>query len=117
MAKTITKEFKHTEIGDIPADWDLKPLRSVCVETTTINPAKNPNTVIEYVDVSSVSREGCRIISTTKYAGKDAPGRARNLVNYRDVIFATVRPMLRRVALIPKELDNQVVSTAFCVIC
>lgn len=108
--------FKQTEIGEIPADWDLKALRSVCVETTTINPAKNPNTIIEYVDVSSVSREGCRIVAPTKYAGKDAPGRARNLVRHHDVIFATVRPTLRRVALVPKELDGQVVSTAFCVI-
>ncbi len=111
-----TKNFKQTEIGEIPADWDLKPLRSVCVETTTVNPAKAPDTVIEYVDVSSVSREGCRIVGATKYAGKDAPGRARNLVRHRDVIFATVRPTLRRVALVPKELDGQVVSTAFCVI-
>lgn len=118
MTKKAVSEnnFKQTEIGEIPADWDVKPLHSVCVETTTINPAKNPNTVIEYVDVSSVSREGCRIIGATKYAGKDAPGRARNLVKHRDVIFATVRPTLRRVALVPKELDGQVVSTAFCVI-
>lgn len=29
MAKTITKEFKHTEIGEIPADWDLEKLRDI----------------------------------------------------------------------------------------
>jgi type I restriction enzyme S subunit len=33
-----------------------------------------------------------------------------------DVIFATVRPTLKRVALVAHNLDGQVVSTAFCVL-
>ncbi|MBI4683000.1 MAG: restriction endonuclease subunit S, partial [Nitrospirae bacterium] len=124
-AATIAKLFreglsgepmKNTEIGEIPRSWHPSQLSAVCAETETLNPAKTPDLTIEYVDVSSVSREECRIISSTKYKGKDAPGRARKLVKHRDVIFATVRPTLRRVALIPKELDNQLVSTAFCVI-
>ena len=32
------------------------------------------------------------------------------------MIFATVRPTLKRVALVPEDLDGQVVSTAFCVL-
>jgi type I restriction enzyme S subunit len=37
-------------------------------------------------------------------------------VQANDVIFATVRPMLKRVAMIPDYLDGQIVSTAFCVL-
>lgn len=108
--------LKQTEIGEIPKSWAAVPLSSVCIETKTLNPAKTPDKVIEYVDVSSISREECRIVSSTKYLGKDAPGRARNLVQHGDAIFATVRPTLRRVAIVPQELDGQLVSTAFCVI-
>lgn len=108
--------LKQTEIGEMPKSWEVVSLRSICVRTETINPSKNPNKFIEYVDVSAVSREECRIQNSVRYIGKEAPGRARNLVRYRDIIFATVRPTLRRVAMIPMELDGQVVSTAFCVI-
>lgn len=107
---------KQTEIGEMPHSWILSSLKDVCAETQTNNPSKTPDKTIEYVDVSSVSRAECRITSSTKYLGKDAPGRARNLVQHRDVIFATVRPTLRRVAIIPPELAGQLVSTAFCVI-
>lgn len=108
--------LKNTEIGEIPRSWRPAMLSEVCGDTGTLNPAKTPEKIIEYVDVSSVSREECRIVSSTRYKGGDAPGRARNLVEHRDVIFATVRPTLRRVALIPNDLDGQLVSTAFCVI-
>jgi type I restriction enzyme, S subunit len=33
-----------------------------------------------------------------------------------DVVFATTRPYLRSVAMIPEELDNQICSTGFCVL-
>ena len=33
-----------------------------------------------------------------------------------DVIFATVRPTLLRAATVPAHLENQVCSTAFCVL-
>lgn len=124
-ASTVAKLFreglqgeplKNAEVGEMPRSWQAAPLSAVCADTSTLNPGKYPDKIIEYVDVSSVSREECRIISSTRYKGKDAPGRARNLVKHRDVIFATVRPTLRRVALIPKDFDGQLVSTAFCVI-
>lgn len=108
--------LKNTDIGEMPRSWQAATLSTVCADTGTLNPGKDPDKIIEYIDVSSVSREECRIISSTRYKGKDAPGRARNLVKHRDVIFATVRPTLRRVALIPKDFDGQLVSTAFCVI-
>ena len=53
---------------------------------------------------------------TSRLQGKDAPSRARQLLESDDVIFATVRPALRRVAMIPQELHEQVCSTGFCVL-
>jgi type I restriction enzyme S subunit len=52
----------------------------------------------------------------TAIAGKDAPSRARKIVHQDDTIFATIRPALRRVAKVPPELDNEIVSTAFCIL-
>jgi type I restriction enzyme S subunit len=99
-----------------PASWDTVPLRSLCLETTTVDPTRNPDKAFEYVDVSAVSNELWKVISRTTHTGATAPSRARKLVRTEDVIFATVRPTLKRVALVPQDLDGQVVSTAFCVL-
>lgn len=96
--------------------WETTPLRSLCLETTTIDPTKTPDKVFEYVDVSAVSNELWKIMSSTRHTGATAPGRARKLVRAQDVIFATVRPSLKRIALVRQNLDEQVVSTAFCVL-
>lgn len=96
--------------------WDGVPLRSLCQKTRTTDPTKNPNSSFEYVDVSSISNELWKITITTRHTGATAPSRARKLVQSRDVIFATVRPTLKRVALVPDDLNGQIVSTAFCVL-
>ena len=72
--------------------WDAVSLRSLCLETTTVDPTKNPDKAFEYVDVSAVSNKLWKIVSSTPVTGVTAPGRARKLVRAEDVIFATVRP-------------------------
>ena len=72
--------------------------------------------MIKYVDVSSISRDYLQIESTSQHILRQAPGRARKRILTGDTILATVRPTLLRVATVPEELDNQVCSTAFCVL-
>lgn len=108
--------LKKTEIGPIPEHWEVVELRSVITKGKQLNPGKTPDWKFNYIDVSGVSRENLRIQNYTEYEGKDAPSRARKLVQSGDTIFATVRPSLKRVAKIPEELDGHICSTAFCVI-
>lgn len=107
---------KQTEIGMVPKSWEVAPLETLCEETDTVNLASEGERMIEYVDVSSVSRESLKVESTSRFVLKDAPGRARKRILGGDVIFATVRPTLLRAAYITEQLDNQVCSTAFCVL-
>jgi type I restriction enzyme S subunit len=79
------------------------------------NPLAHSRT-IRYVDVSAVSRERACIESSTQYDAPTAPGRARKIIKHGDTIFATIRPSLRRIAKVPRELDNEIASTAFCVL-
>lgn len=99
-----------------PNKWKEVELDAICQETEQWNPAREPRDKFYYIDVSSVSNDTFRIISPAMTPTAGAPGRARKIVHHRDVIFATIRPTLRRVALVPKEYDNQMASTAFCVI-
>ena len=98
------------------AGWQTKPLGEVLQKTNTINPLQSPDAEINYIDVSSVSNTTFQIEVTQRLKGRDAPSRARRLVKTNDVLFATVRPTLRRIALVPEHLDNQICSTGYFVL-
>lgn len=100
----------------LPESWKVIPLEKATVPTPQVDPVKRPDWKFKYVDVSAVSNESLDITGFAEYKGPDAPGRARKAIQAGDVIFATVRPSLKRVAIVPSELDGQVCSTAFCVI-
>ena len=107
---------KETEIGPVPESWKVIRLGALCVDTDSVDLRSEGNRIIEYVDVSSISRNYLQIESTSRYILRQAPGRARKRILTGDTIFATVRPTLLRVATVSEELDNQVCSTAFCVL-
>ena len=107
---------KKTEIGPVPESWELSTLGILCESTDSVDLRSEADRMIEYVDVSSISRDYLHIETTSRFILKKAPGRARKRILISDVIFATVRPTLLRVAVVPEELDNQVCSTAFCVL-
>jgi type I restriction enzyme S subunit len=102
--------------AQIPQDWRQVQLRSTCEPTSIWNPIREPRDEFWYVDVSAVSRENLTIQSPQRVKGAQAPSRARKIVRTGDVIFATVRPTLRRIAFVGDQFDNQIASTAFCVI-
>ena len=95
--------------------WRTKLLGDVLRETETVNPAAFPEVEFDYVDVSSVSNETFAIETTQRLKGKDAPSRARRRVRAKDVLFATIRPTLKRIAVTPDYLDGQVCSTGYFV--
>ena len=98
------------------AGWQTKALGEVLQKTDTINPLQSPEGEFDYIDVSSISNETFCIEETQRLKGKDAPSRARRLVRANDVLFATVRPTLQRIAIVPADLDNQVCSTGYFVL-
>lgn len=96
--------------------WEIKRLGEVLQKTETVNPLASPEVEFEYIDVSSVSNATFRIEETQRLKGKDAPSRARRMVRTNDVLFATIRPTLRRIAIVPEHLDRQVCSTGYFVL-
>ena len=96
--------------------WATKTLGEVLQKTETINPLQLPQMEFDYIDVSSVSNATFQIEATQRLKGKDAPSRARKLVRANDVLFATIRPTLQRIAVVPEHLDKQVCSTGYFVL-
>ncbi len=96
--------------------WQIRALGDVLQATETANPQQSPQTEFEYIDVSSVSNSTFQVETTQRLKGKDAPSRARKLVKANDVLFATIRPTLKRIAIVPEHLDKQVCSTGYFVL-
>lgn len=96
--------------------WTETTLRAVCLKTIQWKPKTEPRGDFYYIDVSAVSNDTFTITSPQAVTGTTAPGRARKIVHARDVIYATVRPTLRRIALVPSEYHDHIASTAFCVV-
>lgn len=96
--------------------WSTGTIGDFLVKTELRDPTKRPHDRFLYVDVSSVDNQSFTIRQPTELLGADAPSRARKVIRKRDVLFATVRPTLRRIALVDSALDDQICSTGFCVL-
>ncbi len=114
-AHELFETYLNNVFENSKKNWEKKKLGDVLCKTETINPSLNPDKEFNYIDVSSVDNKQFIINETKLIKGKKAPSRARKLIREGDIIFATVRPTLKRIAVIPKELDNQVCSTGFFV--
>lgn len=97
-------------------DWREVTLAEVCNKMQTVDPRKSPERSFNYIDVSSVSNLTYTIEATQELKGSEAPSRARRLVSKDDIIFATIRPTLMRIAQIPEHLDGEVCSTGYIVL-
>lgn len=73
-----------------------------------------PNIEILYLDTGSIT-EG-RIEKMQKISLKDAPSRAKRLVENQDIVFSTVRPNQKHYGFISTPEVNLVVSTGFSVL-
>lgn len=96
--------------------WSSKTLGEVLQKTETVNPLQSPQAEFDYIDVSSVSNATFQIEATQRLKGQDAPSRARKLVKAGDILFATIRPTLQRIAVVPEHLGKQVCSTGYFVL-
>ncbi len=108
-----THKFKDSPIGRIPEEWEVVRLG----EKVYLNPEKlvyKKNTIIEYIDIESVSEGKIENIKTFKI--EEAPSRAQRLVKVNDIIVSTVRPNLKAFALILEKYNNFICSTGFAIL-
>jgi type I restriction enzyme, S subunit len=98
------------------ANWNTDQIGSFLKKTETRDPSRKPDSDFFYVDVSSVDNALYIIVNASLLKGADAPSRARKVIRAGDVIYATVRPTLKRVAYVGPQFDDQICSTGFCVL-
>ncbi|MEA3642652.1 MAG: hypothetical protein VBE63_22320, partial [Lamprobacter sp.] len=108
-----------SECGDcitLPESWSICSIGQVTDFPIRLDPRHEPDREIRYVDISSINNVANTIIDAKRYRLGEAPSRARQIVSSGDILFATVRPYLRNIAQVGRELDGQIASTGFAVL-
>jgi len=86
-------------------------------KTNNLNPITEfQNEKFTYIDITSINNSTYKIESPKILKGKDAPSRAKKIVKYGDIVFATTRPNLKNIALVNENYNNPIASTGFCVL-
>jgi type I restriction enzyme S subunit len=98
----------------LPRGWVETTIGEVCLPVTKHKPEDHLDKPFTYIDISSINEQ--RILGARILAGRDAPSRARQLVQAGDTVLSTVRTYLRNTACVPTELDGATASTGFCVL-
>jgi len=112
----VEKVVSIIDHEQLPVGWEIPTIGDICSKVHKVNPKDDPASEFSYIDISGIDNEHFRIANTKRYAGADAPSRARQLVKKGDVVFSTVRTYLKNFALVTAELDGQIASTGFCVL-
>jgi type I restriction enzyme S subunit len=99
---------------DIPTSWRWAPLSLVAGDLGQ----EVPKTKFHYIDVGSINSViGCISDDAAILESSKAPSRARKKVGLGTVLYSTVRPYLRNIAIIDREFQPKAIaSTAFAVL-
>lgn len=100
----------------LPDGWVHCSIGEVTLPTTKIDPKSERDREVRYIDISSIDNLRNVVGDTKRFKLRDAPSRARQVVRSGDTLFATVRPYLRNIALVPSCYDREIASTGFSVL-
>jgi len=106
--------YEHTRITNgLPEEWEKKRLEEIAeLNRETLHNSFDGK--IEYIDISSVTPG---IINETRiYDFREAPSRARRVLQHGDIIWSCVRPNRKSHAVIWQPPSNLIASTGFVVI-
>ncbi|TDN40239.1 restriction endonuclease subunit S [Hymenobacter sp. UV11] len=103
-------------LPEIPVGWTTKRLKYV----VDINANTLPETTVEeftfrYLDIGNVTL-GSVNYSVEPITFKEAPSRARRIVQRGDLLISTVRTYLKAIAQIEEDADDIIGSTGFAVL-
>ena len=98
---------------ELPKGWEWVRLKNVVFN----HGQKIPDKRFSYIDIGSIDNKRQRLNEKENIIeAKDAPSRARKIVEENDIIYSTVRPYLHNLAIIDKEFSEEpIASTGFAV--
>ena len=118
--KELNKSLFTTMFGDIKTNdknWEIRKIED-CILNNIKNIDLKTNGEITYIDISSINNKENIISSYKKYDNiREAPSRAKKILNENDILISTVRPALKNIAIFNKKNSELTIgSTGFCVL-
>jgi restriction endonuclease S subunit len=112
----VTREgYKKTELGWIPEDWEVKRLGELCaIDSENLSNNTSADYLFKYISLENI--EQGLLKGFTQLSFKEAPSRARRIIQKNDVLLATVRPNLLSHYFVKDVITNWVCSTGFSVL-
>ncbi|WP_194973822.1 restriction endonuclease subunit S [Aquiflexum lacus] len=106
----------NEEMGkEIPKGWEVGKLGDVLeCNPETLSSNDNFKSIL-YLDTSNITKNRINELHELDLEYDEIPSRARRKVKNNDIIFSTVRPMLKHYGIIKNLPDNLIVSTGFAV--
>lgn len=103
-------------MSNLPHGWEEATIADVTTAFLSIDPTKAPDQTFRYVDIGSIDNKSQTITAPKAFAGRDAPSRARRVIQTGDTLFSTVRTYLKNIALVPGGLNGELTSTGIAVL-
>jgi type I restriction enzyme S subunit len=94
----------------------LAKIADVTEKAKSIDPKSLGSEAFKYVDIGSISPDSETPNVSEWTSTSTAPSRARQHIKLGDVVFSTVRPYQKKIAIVKEELDGHIASTGFCVL-
>jgi type I restriction enzyme S subunit len=100
---------------EIPEHWAWCRLGEIIsyTENLDIHKKLSSETIINYVDIASIDNKNYLIKEVKKSTVEELSTRARRVLKKDYIIYSTVRPYLKNIAIIENELPNFIGSTGF----
>lgn len=102
------------EMDILPKGWVCTTVGEVCDKPIQRKPQDDES--FYYIDIASINRGLKKIEGASYIIGKNAPSRARKVLDEGDVIVSMTRPNLNAVSKINSDYAGQIASTGFDVL-
>ena len=120
-AKSSKKEKPLTPIKpeeipfEIPENWVWCRLGEIIEYTENLDIQKHlsPDTIINYVDIDAIDNQNFVIREAKQKTVSELSTRARRILKPNYIVYSTVRPYLKNIAIVEDEKDNYIGSTGF----
>jgi type I restriction enzyme S subunit len=100
---------------EIPENWVWCRLGEIIYYTENLDIQKHlsENTIINYIDIDSIDNQNQKIREVKQKLVGELSTRARRVLKKGYLLYSTVRPYLKNIAIIDLELENFIGSTGF----
>ena len=100
----------------IASGWSEASIREVTSTPRKADPVTTGRERVRYVDIGLLAGPTRHLVTAPAVLSVEAPSRCRQVIADGDTLYSTVRPYLRKVALVGQGLDGHFASTGYSVL-